>query len=232
MLLGVAGIIHFVAGRLLAYNSYRLIGVNKATVLVRTSPLYTVILGFLFLSETLTIFLIFGVLCIFAGVVLVGTERKGVSQEEQRGDSGTEVKGIITALGGALCWGITPVLIKPAVEEIGSASVAAFVSYIAASIVMALFLFRRQHREQLVQPRFLTALIPIIIGGIFVSLAQLLNYAALIYSPASMVAPLISTNVLFILLLSFLFNRNIEVFTLKVILGMVAVALGAFLICY
>ena len=232
ILLGVAGIIHFVVGRLLTYNSYRLIGVNKAAIFGRTSPLYTVILGFLFLNESLTISLIFGVLCIFAGAALVVTERKGVSQEKQRGDSRTEVEGIVTALAGALCWGISPVLIKPAVEEVGSASVAAFVSYVTASVVMACFFFRRQHREQLVQLRFFAALIPLVISGILVCIGHLLNYEALGCSPASMVTPIISTNVVLIFLFSFLLNRNIEVFTLKAILGMAVTIIGTFLIFY
>ena len=155
-----------------------------------------------------------------------------MSGEKQRGVSGTEFKGILTALGAALCWGITPVLIKPAVEEIGSPSVGAFVSYIAASIVMAFFFLRRQHRQQMVQPRFFAALILLVIGGIVLSMGQLFNYTALGHSPASMVSPLVCTNALFVLLFSFLLNRNIEVFTLKVILGMVVMVIGAFFIFY
>ena len=232
ILLGAAGILHFVAGRFLAYNAYRLIGVNKASIFMRTSPFYTVILGVLFLSESLTISLIFGVLSIFAGVALVGIERKSASREKQTGFSRTEVKGIVAALVGAICWGTSPILIKPAVEEIGSPFVAAFVSYVVASIVMACFFFRRQHREQLVQLRFFAALIPLVISGIFVSVAHLFNYTALGYSPASMVTPLLGTSVLFVFLFSFFLNRNIEVFTLKVILGMTATVIGTFLIFY
>ena len=44
ILLGTAGIIHFVAGRLLSYNSYRLIGANKASALLGTTPFYTLVL--------------------------------------------------------------------------------------------------------------------------------------------------------------------------------------------
>lgn len=232
ILLGIAGIIHFVAGRLFTYNAYRLIGANKAATFGRTTPIYAVILGVLFLNESLTIFLIFGVLCIIGGAILVSTERKSVSEEKQIGFRGTEVKGILAALGGALCWGISPVLIKPAVEEVGSPSVAAFVSFVAASIIMACLLFRRQHREQIVQLRSLTTLTFLVISGIFACIAQLFRYAALGYSPVSMVTPIVTTSIFFVFLFSFLLNRNIEIFTLKVILGMVAMVIGAFLIFY
>ena len=232
ILLGTAGIIHFVAGRLLAYNAFRLIGANKSSAFLITNPFYAVILGVLFLNESLTIYLILGVLCIVAGAALVSIERKSVSNEKQRRFSRTEFKGMLAALGGALCWGTSPVLIKPAVEEIGSPLVGAFISYVVASIVVACFLFHRQYREQLVQLRLFAALTPLLIGGIFVSAGQLLYYTALSYSPASMVSPLLSTNVFLVYLFSFLINRNIEVFTRKIILGMLAAAVGAFFIFY
>lgn len=232
VLLAAAGIIHFVIGRLLAYNSFRLIGANKGSAFLATIPFYAVILGVLFLNEPITIYLISGVLCIAAGGALVSTERKSVSEQTQKGGSRVELKGILTALGAAFCWGITPVLIKPAVEEIGSPLVGAFVSYIAATIVIAFFLFRQQHRQQIFQLRSFVGLIPLLISGVFVSTGQLFNYSALGHSPASVVSPLVCTNILFVFLLSFLINRNIEVFTLKVISGMVAMVIGTFLIFY
>jgi len=230
ILLGVAGIIHFIVGRLLSYNAYRLIGANKATPFTMTNPFYTLILGVFFLNESLTVFLILGMLCIFTGAALITIEKKSVSEKGQGGFFNAEVKGILAALGGAICWGITPVLIKPAVGEIGSPLVGAFVAYVTASIVMAFFFFRRQHREQMVQLPLLAALVPLVIGGIFAATGQLFNYTALGYSPASMVTPLLSTHVLFVFLFSFLLNRDIEVFTPRVISGMVATIIGTFLL--
>ena len=71
---------------------------------------------------------------------------------------------------------------------------------------------------------------PLVIGVLSGCVAQLLRYAALIYSPASMVIPIGGTSAFFIFLFSFLINRNIEVFTRKVILGMVVMVAGTFLI--
>jgi len=230
ILLGAAGIIHFIVGRLLSYNAYRLIGANKATPFTMTNPFYTLILGVLFLNESLTVFLILGILCIFTGAALITIERKSISEKRQGGFFSAEVKGILAALGGALCWGITPVLIKPAIGEIGSPLVGAFVAYVTASIVMAFFFFRRQHREQMVQLSLLAALIPLVIGGIFAATGQLFSYTALGYSPASMVTPLLSIHVLFTFLFSFLLNRQIEVFTPRVISGMVVTVAGTFLL--
>lgn len=230
ILLGAAGIIHFIIGRFLAYSSYRLIGANKATPFIMTNPFYTVILGVLFLNELLTIYLILGVICIFTGVALISTERKSVIAEEPRLLSHTEIKGILPALGAALCWGVTPILVKPAVAEVGSPFTAAFISYVIASVVMAFFFFQGKHREQLGKIPVSMALISMLISAIFASTGQLFLYMGLGYSPASLVNPLISTHILFIFLFSFLLNRQIEVFTLKIILGVVAIILGTFLI--
>jgi len=230
ILLGLAGIIHFIAGRLLSYNAYRLIGANKATPFIMINPFYTVIFGVLFLKESLTVNLVLGLLLIFAGAALITIERKSVSEERQRVFFSTEVKGILAALGGGLCWGTTPILIKSAVEEIGSPIVGAFIAYVIAAIVTAFLLFGKQQREQMFQLPFVAILVPLVISGIFTSTGQLFAYTALKYSPASLVAPLFSTQILVIFLLSFLLNRQIEVFTPKVILGMVATMAGTFLI--
>lgn len=230
ILLGAAGIIHFIVGRQLSYNAYRLIGANKATPFIMTNTFYAVIFGVFFLNESLTVFLVLGVLCFFAGAALITIERKSISEKRQGGFFSAEVKGILAALGGALCWGATPVLIKPAIGEIGSPLVGAFVAYVIASIVMAFFFLRRQHREQMVHLSLLAALIPLVIGGIFAATGQLFNYTALSYSPASMVTPILSIHVLFIFLFSFLLNRQIEVFTPRVISGMAVTIAGTFLL--
>ncbi len=219
--LASGGIIHLVLGRLLSYQCIRLIGANKASAILRTSLLYSVILGIVILKEPLTIFLVFGVLSIATGVTLVSME-KGSEVTKMHG------RGILAGLAGAFFWGISGVLIKPAIAEIGSPYAAAFVSSIAASLVMAGFLFGKGQREQFVQLRR-QSLIPIVIGGIFTTVAQLFRYLALGYSPVSMVEPLIGTTGLFTFFLSFLLNRNIEVFTWKIFVGIAVIVAGAFL---
>jgi len=230
ILFGVAGILHFVAGRALIFNGFRLIGSNKANPFVGTSIFYTVILGILFLNEPLNVLLIPGVLCIFTGAVLISTEKRSVAVEEKKGLLGTEVKGILSTLSGAVCWGLSPIVIRMGIGEVGSPYVGAFISYVAACIVEAIFFLRRQHREQLFQLPFFKALVPIVISGFLMATGQLLRYTSLSYSPASLVAPIASTGALFTVIFSFLINRQIEVFTLKVVLGMAATVVGTFLL--
>ena len=68
------------------------------------------------------------------------------------------------------------------------------------------------------------------VAGIFTATGQLLNYTALGRSPASVVTPLLSTQVIFIFFLSWLVNRRTEVFSWRVALGMAATLAGTYLL--
>ena len=221
VLLAAGGISHFVIGRLLGYSSIRLIGANRGIVISRTSLFYAVALGILFLNEPVTAHLVIGVLCIFLGVILVGIEKnEGVSKIQNRG--------VPIGLAGAFFWGISGVLIKPAIGEIGSPVAAAFVSYVAAFPVIVVFLLRKGQRGQLTQLRW-DSLIPLVIAGSLMAVTHLLRYAALSYSPVSVVTPLVATVAIFTFFFSFVLNRSLEVFTWKVFIGVMATVAGAFL---
>jgi len=221
-LLGAAGIVHFVAGRFLSYTCFRLLGANRGVAIIRTNLFYAVAFGIIFLNEPFTAYLIVGVLCIAAGTILVSVEK---------GDKVTKVprKGILTGLGGAFCWGISGVLAKPGIEEIGSPYPALFISYVAASVVIAGLLLDKGRREQLLQLRR-QSIISFLISGTLTSVAQLFRYTALGYIPVSIVAPLLGISALFVFLFSFILNRKIEVFTWKVFVGIVAAVGGTFLL--
>ncbi|MFC2060309.1 DMT family transporter [Chloroflexota bacterium] len=222
VLLGLAGIIHYVVGRFLNYSSIRIIGANKTVGITRTSIFYAVIFGVIFLQESITLLLVLGVLCIAAGATLASVQREQKTAQ-------MPLKGILYALGCAFCYGISGILVKPAVQEIGSPLAAVSISYVAASILMACFLFRGRQREQLVKFARVS-LLPVVIGGIFVATAQFLRYIALSYSPVSVVTPIIGTSGMFVLTFSFFINRKIEVFTWKVIGGIIITVVGTFIL--
>jgi uncharacterized membrane protein len=137
---------------------------------------------------------------------------------------------VLAALAAALFWGVSPILIKIGLKEVESPLLATFVSYVASSIVIGVSLFYPKNSEKL---RRLTrpAIIPIIIGAVSVSAAQILRYIALNYSRVSLVEPLIySMTSLFIFPLSFLINRQIETFNLRIIMGAITIVVGVCLI--
>jgi len=220
--LGVAGILHFVLGRYLLFNAIRLMGANKTVAIGRTNILFAVIFGIVFLGEAVTTPLILGVLCIMGGATLVSFQR-------EEGVFKLQTKGVLLVLGGALCVGIASVLIKSAMEEIGSPYVAAFISYAAAFLLWIVLLLQKEQRAQLLQfPR--SSLLILSMAAILALVGQLLRYAALNYSPVSVVQPLIGTLILFTFLFSFILNRKIDVFNWRVFTGIVVVLTGIFLL--
>lgn len=225
----IVGIIHFVIGRVWAYESFRLIGANRGTPITQISPAITVLLSWIFLQESLTVYVGLGAACMLVGVFLISQEKAKPDGEQQKSRR-EEFKGILFALGAALCWGITPVLIKPAVQELGSAVDGTFISYAAAGIAMAALLLGKKQRKQLKGLSLTKHMLPMVLAGIFMAAGQLLYFAALGRSPANTVSPLVSSEILFIFVLSFLINRRSEVFTWKVGLGMAATVSGTFLL--
>ncbi len=221
-LLGVGGISHFVVGRLLMFKSIRLIGANKSSAIGGTSLIYAVSFGIIFLGESLTFYLAIGATFIAAGTLLVSIIR-------QESVSKIYGSGVMAALIGAFFWGISGVLIKPAIVEIGSPLAASFISYLVASLSIGVILFRREQRVQLTKLSR-APLMAFLMSSVFFTVGQFLRYMAYGYSPVSIVTPLIHTYALFTFFLSFFINRKVEVFTPRFFIGLVATVIGAFLL--
>ncbi|MFC1917170.1 DMT family transporter [Chloroflexota bacterium] len=222
ILLIVAGVIHFIFGRFLNYSCIRLLGANRATAIFRTQMFYAVFFGVLLLDEPLTVFLLSGVICIAVGALLVSTQR------------GSEVKkirslGIISGLAGSFFWGISSVVLKPAIAEIGSPYAAILVSYTSSFLIMLIFSIFSRHRQKLFDLRK-ESLIPYLFAAMLNSVGNLFRYSALGYIPASLVVPIMSTSSIFTLLFSFIMNRNVEIFSKKIIAGIMIAILGTFLL--
>jgi drug/metabolite transporter (DMT)-like permease len=228
-LLGGAGIMQTVVGRFLYLASIRLIGANKAATLVKTNALYAVTLGIIVLNESLTIPFALGILCIIIGLALVSTEKQGVSEEKKGGPSRTRVKGVALGLGAGLSWGLSVVMIKPGITEIGSPFAGVFVTYVTASLVIAILLLRQEYRGNITKLRR-SALIPLTFAGVCTSAANLFRFPALSYGQVSLVTPIVGTDVIFVLLFSFLLNRNLEVFTWRIIIGILVAFAGVFIL--
>jgi len=223
-----AGVVHFILGRISGFTSVRLIGANRAVPIYTCNLLIAVMLGILFLGEPLTISLFAAVVLIFGGIVLIST-RGGSEKQSKDTPEDSLAMGVLTALGAALCWGISPFLVKIGLREVDSPLLAAFISYAAASVIIGIWLLPPKNSEKL-RHVDRSSLAPIIIAAVTMALAHLLRYTALHYSALTMVQPLFTTQALFVFPLSFLINRQIEAFSLRIILGAISAVTGVFLI--
>ena len=228
-LFALAGLAEFVIGGGLFYTAISLIGSSRTSVLVGTYPVFALVLAVTILDEQIGLLMAVGALLVIAGPIVLarGEARSSLDSEPQSGAS----RGILFALGSAACWGLAPIFIKSALERAPFPLLGNLVTYIASLAVMgALF----------AEPRFRGSVISLskqalgwyTIAAAIGSVAQILHFLALDAGDVSVVVLLIQTQVVFIILLTMLFNRTLETIRPHVIVGATLVVVGAGLITY
>lgn len=226
--LSLAGIVHFIVGRSLNYKCTQLVGANIGNILSRADIPVSVIFGVSFLSEPLSWPLAGGVSFILVGIILAGMNTQ-MLQNAYGEFSRVPFMGYIYGFGCGLAWGISPIFVKLGLEGSGSSVAGAFISFLAASVVLALTLLNRKRRTAFVNMGKKTAGLFFLAGG-FSCTANLFRYIALGFAPASVVTPLVSIQPVFGLIFAFMFNRKIEIFSRPVIIGTIAVVIGTLMI--
>jgi drug/metabolite transporter (DMT)-like permease len=224
-----AGVLHFTIGRLVAYTGMRLIGANRTSPITSCLILVSVLLGVIFLGEPLTVYLVIATFLILAGIFFISSTG-GAGKQEGGASRAMMTMGVLAAVGGAICWGVSPTLIKIGLQGGVSPQLGAFVSYAAASIAIGLTLIYPQNYRKL---RGLSrkALTVVIGASVILSIAHLGRYIAIDLSPVSLVTTVFSSiSTLLVFPVSFLINREIEVFSWKVILGAVVITAGIILV--
>ncbi len=226
--LSAAGIIHFMIGRALSYNCVQLVGANASQIITRVSPLVTAFLGISVLSEQLTWELALGILLIVTGVVVIGLNPQ-VFRSGHGIPSSIRRKAFLFGIGAGILWGISPILVKLGLQDSASPVAGVFISYSAATITLGISLLSQKRRAIALSMKR-EAIGFFCLAGLFAGTAQLMKYIALSTAPASVIVPIFSISPVFLLLLSFLFNRKIEVFNPLVITGTIAVVIGSILL--
>ncbi|MFC1938522.1 DMT family transporter [Chloroflexota bacterium] len=226
--LSAAGIVQFVVARSLFYRCVQLYGAIVSQVMVRIYPIITVILGVSLLSEPLTWNLVIGAVLIVCGIIIISLNPQ-MFRSGQGIFKGVPRKLFLLGISAGLCTGISPILVKIGLSGQTSPVVGVIISYTAAVVILGLSLVNRDRRVAINNMKAGTIGL-FILSGLFISAANLLRYTALSMAPASIIAPIYATSPVFVLTLSFLFNRKLEVFSAPVIAGTIAVIVGTILI--
>lgn len=218
-----AGILNFVITRYLLFSGIRLIGANRTVAISKTDVIFSLLFGSVMLNEHVTIYVAAGAFIIMLGTIIVSMDKSGQVVKMR-------VKGLVMVLGAAVGIPIAVSLVRMALAETDALYAAVSISYASALIVILIILITgKQHRKQLLNlPRKSFRIMCLV--SVFVLAGQVFRFAALEYSPVSVVQPLIGVTVLFVFFLSLAMNRNIEVFNWRAITGIVLVAVGAFLV--
>lgn len=226
--LSLAGILHFVLGRSFYYGCVQLVGANVASLLRRSNILVSVVIGVTVLREPMSWQLATGVLLIMAGITLASLNPRTFMTTDGR-YSKIPAKAFVLGFGCGAAWGVAPILVKVGLQASGSPVAGAFISFLAATVIILISMASPEKRTS-------TSAIPVKAAGIFFAagllsfIANLTRYVALSLAPASVITPLVATSPVFLLVFSFIFNRNLEIFNAPVIVGTITVVAGTILI--
>jgi transporter family protein len=204
------GIVGAYLGRTLFVKSVAQIGASRAQSLNNSSPLITVLLAALLLGETLSPAVLGGVLLIIAGVFFVTTT------DAQGKDSGAArtLTLTLTSIMATLCYGIVPVMKKFGTDLGGPPVLGALVMH-ATGLVLLLTLGRLLKIELKWHKLPLSSFLCFVGAGVLQGIGSILTLKALLYAPASVVAPIWNTQPIISFILTKVLLQGIEVVTLR-----------------
>jgi drug/metabolite transporter (DMT)-like permease len=235
--MAASGVVHILGGRYCNYRAMGAIGANRAQPIVGMATLASVMIAVVFLGETLNALQGAGIALVMIGPALVVPRRRSAPQVVPAGGSGTEVKafepklveGYSFGVLAALFWGAGPVLMRAGVESNGLGILGGTVSYLAATLVLSLtLLIPGQASGALTLDKSARKLF--FVAGLGSGFANGFRFSALALAPVSVVIPLMRATVLFTLVLNFAFNRHLESFEPRVLMGIFISMIGAILL--
>ena len=258
LLLALSGIIHFGIGRWCNYRAISAIGATRVGPIRALTLPYTLLIALLFLDEEISLVMGIGIGLILIGPAMVYQRRGSKSQSKpspapvatdsrERGDEHRSRLALLTKSGslptftprqgegyffglmGALAHGTTPIIIRAALADSGLGLLGGFVAYAAAGLALALLLLLPGRLTELRQLDR-TTVGYFLSGGATSFMAQMFRFLALAIAPVAVVTPLQRTASVFSLILSFMFNRSLETFTLRIVAGVLLSVAGTVLL--
>ena len=237
-LLSIAGVLHFVWGRYCNYRASKAIGTNLQGPASQSDIIFTLGLAMWLLDEKLTPLRVLGIALVVGGplVTMVGDLRAARAVQDASPSAGFQplyMEGYLFAVLSGTGYGLSPIFVRLALRDtglgIGGGLAGAFVSYVAAACVVALFAFAP---GQIAHVRKIDRHTRnwFIGSGLTVMLSQMFRYLALSVAPVSVVQPIQRMSLVFRFFFSYLLNREHEVFGGKVWISTGVALLGAILL--
>ncbi|MCS7135814.1 MAG: DMT family transporter [Nitrososphaerota archaeon] len=212
----IAGISNFLVVRYLIYMAIKLAGATVTLPIVSCDTLITVFLGIIVLGEGFSFKLIVATILVVIGIVLVTSRNAHV--EGGRGSIINFKRGILYAILAMLSLSISSITIRLGTLETNTPSLGLLISNFFALTTGSVLLALPKYKEEVLSVD-VKAKNYFLIGAFLVTTGQLTRYVALANAPVSLASPVINTHPLFTLILSYIFNRKLEVFDWKVLVG-------------
>ena len=236
--LALSGVIHFALGRTWAYKSIHLIGSTRSIIVTSLNPIISIAMAMIIFKETIKPLMVLGILLALSGPLVTILKEQAVessfpSKATFRGkglDRHNIYVGMLYGMGAAVFWGSSTIFIKLGLKNGGSPVAGSLLAYLAASVVISPSLLLNQENKREIFEATRKSFQFALFIGLVTSIAQLLRYVALQYSSVIIVTLLSRTVPLWVLLFSFIYNKDYESFSYWVILGNVLLIVGTALV--
>jgi drug/metabolite transporter (DMT)-like permease len=231
ILLIAAGLTHFIVGRYCTLRAMALLGANRASTVIVTSVLVSVGLAMLFLDENLTPLMIVGI-----ALVIIGPAIAAGSSKPKRVAAGAIsyddlprprlVRGYAWAIANAAAFGTSPLFIREALGDTGLGVLGGAISYTAAGALLLVILLMP---GQIASLRSVDSTTRnwFLISAVTIMAAQAFRFLGIAHAPVTVAVPLLRGGAVFIYIMSYYVNRDLESFSNKVILGTAIALIGA-----
>ena len=237
-----AGLVHFIIGRYCTLRAMAMLGANRASTVIVTSVLVSVGLAVLFLGEGVTPLMGVGIALVIVGPAVAASNSKpknvtvpsGAADEEAGAPAlsfdnlsrGRLVRGYAWAVANAIAFGTSPLFIREALGDSGLGVVGGAISYSAAGVLLVVILLMP---GQLASVRSVPTSTRnwFLISAIAIMVAQMFRFLGIAHAPVTVAVPLLRGGAVFIYIMSYYVNRDIESFSSRVILGAAIALIGA-----
>jgi drug/metabolite transporter, DME family len=224
LLFAVGGILSPGLVRLFYYSGLKNLGPSVNSSIFSVYPLYSSLLAVFLLSEFLTLENWIGVVAIAVGVIFVEMS----SHKNNGGNNHTILKNWFFPILGGLTLGLSAILRKTALNLFDAPFLGIAVAYSFSFIpYFVIFAFHKPTRGSLSLRRDLRLFW---LAGVGQAIAWLLSFYALSLETVSVVTPLLSIEPLFVAVFAYLYLREQEHLSLKLVASILVTVLGAVLV--
>lgn len=220
----IVGIVQYGISRRIFYHSIRNLGANITTPINMTATtLGGIALAVVLLSEKVTLPIISGVVLVILGALFLQAGRAA----GMRG--GATRSGYIAAIVSGVIPAFSAVLISYGLSIYPYVIAAVFISFIASSSYY-LVVLKPRSLAKLLKVSTRKSVVAFLGAGLASLATQLFRAGALDIAPVVVVVPLLTASILFSPLFTQILAKDIEVFDLRTILGMIVVTVGLVLV--
>jgi drug/metabolite transporter (DMT)-like permease len=220
----VAGLLAPGIVRLMYFKGMEAVGVSGNASVFATYPIYSSILAVLILGEVLVAENWIGIICVMVGIVYM---ERNLSNSETSPKK-TPRKGFVFPLFASLTFAFSQIVRKQGLNICNEPLLGVAIGYSSALLLYIILLvfsntaggskFSGEELRLFWKP------------GVGISLAWLLSFLALSQESVSLVAPLLQTELLFVLFFGYIFLRKLEDISFKLITSALLIVTGVILV--